>query len=344
MILYDKMYLSHKTHNMPESLSAPAPANIDPQSRIADPALPQAAGGVALAEAVSDETTTMVNGREYATNLPVGLDVFEAADYGLDRLEEAPLAPSKLDTIPVGRFSVSGTEEQADEFLTKKPVAVSRMIVARETDKGKVIELESFGSEAYDWRLQPDTSELMTALGYVIARNEAGYDTIAAVPTPETVKKAAADHGVQVEFFPEHGYVPGSKYLTAFKEGKYPASSGKSVQYKHDIEDDHLTAMVLGGEPLKEALSVAATAALETNDGSTIDTMSQSIDIFTATLRAVISSHSQLLGEAYGKESGRRTLKECGEACGIAPEVTAQILATAQAKAHTFNMPVRELD
>lgn len=331
---------------MTELLPAPAPAtgNVDPDLRVGGPAPGHGAGGLAVAEAVSNETTTMVNGREYRTNLPVGLDIFEVSSTQLDRLDDATFDPTKLDAIPIGQFSVSGTEEQLDEWFKPKPVTVSRPVAVRETDKGKVIDLESFGAEASRWRIEPGTSELMTALGYVVAKNGGGYDTIAAVPTPETVKKAAAEQGVEIEFFPEHGYIPGSKYLTAFKEGKYPASSGKSVQYKHDIEDDHLTAMVLGGEPLKEALSTAATAALETNDDSTINTISQSIDTFTATLRAVIASHSQLLGEAYGKESGRQTLEECGEDCGIAPEVTAQILATAQAKAHTLNMPVNELN
>lgn len=107
-------------------------------------------------------------------------------------------------------------------------------------------------------------------------------------------------------------------------------------------EDDHLTGLVLGGEPLKEALTQAAQAALD-KGGEAVADATGAIDNFTASLRSVVTAASPLIGEAYGAESGRRTLMAAGERLGLASETTEAILTQAQKTAETLGMEVQEL-
>ena len=77
--------------------------------------------------------------------------------------------------------------------------------------------------------------------------------------------------------------------------------------------------------------------------GDLVDDTAMGIDTFTATIRGVISTHHELLGEAYGLEMGRRTVIQAGERIGIPPEETLKILEQAQGAARALHMNVKEL-
>lgn len=313
---------------------------VEEQLRLPRPEDVHVAGAIALAETIdSDIRTIIVGSQVYETDLPAGIDIFEEPHSFKKPLHEA-LSPSALDELPVGIFHFSGETTEIDESFQNVTRSIEREIQVIETDKGKVIGVESFGKNA-DWRMQPDTGKLMSALGYVID-GEAGRARIIAVPTPETVKKAAQDIGVEIEFFPKDGYIPGSQYLQTYVDGKYPVAMGEASFYQHDIEDDHLTAMALGGVHLRDALKSASETAL-LKDEKTIDHVAQTIDSYTASLRAVVSSHSELLGEAYGDARGRTTLIDIGEEIGITAEATNAVIAEAQENGREYGLDVKNL-
>jgi hypothetical protein len=304
-------------------------------------------GAVLIAESVASSVRPIeLAGNSYTTDLPAGLDVFEEPPdtYGLTP-KNATLRPKVLDDIPVGEFSVTGSYEDTDDNFQKVMQPVTRPIAAYETPKGKVITRESFGqsSDPGDtWALQPGTAELMTDLGYVVDSLD-GNPTITAVPTPDTVQRSAAALGVDIKFFPNEGIIPGRDYLQAFADGKYPVSTGSASYYKHDIGDDHLTALAIGGEPLKSALISAATAALEKDDAA-VDAAANYVDKMTAILRTVVAPHTRIADEHFGTEKGRASFHDKAADLGISPEVADEIIATAQENGRKYNMHVQPLD
>jgi hypothetical protein len=313
-------------HQISQAETAPTPAD-----------LVLGLSHIALGE-IAPATVITVGSKSYDTTLPAGLNPFEEPKLYADPID-AHLLPRLMDDLPVGTRIISGTREVTDDLFGEptSPDTFTREITVLETDKGKVIPLESLGNQI-NWGLQPGTETLMTDLGYVI-----GEVGIVAIPTPETIVAAAALLGVEVKLFPEHEYIPGRLYLEAFAEGKQPVSTGASTTYKHDIEDDHMTAAVLGGEELKAALQEAAQLALAHNDPDVDDRVSQSVDAFTATLRAVIAPHDQLLGEAYGIDMGRRTLVNAGLQMGIPAETSNVILTASQRRGRDLGLPVTKL-
>lgn len=275
----------------------------------------------------------------YQTNLPPEITMY-TQEYADQDLEDAGLSPSELDSLPAGTYHTSGIKEvvDLDEGGVKQEPVVRKLEIV-DTDAGKAVTVESFSSNS--WHLQPGTEKLMTALGYEISQ-QAGHTEIAAAPTPRTVEGAAAKLGVEIAFFPQHGFIPSKDYLGAFKDGKFPVALGQEANYKHDIEDDHLTALVLGGQPLQKALSEAARHALSA-DEATMNNTTRGIDEYTATLRAVIAPHFELTGAAFGAEAGRHTLYDLGEQFGIPANVSEAVLATAQQNARAFDIPVSDL-
>ncbi len=293
-----------------------------------------------VAEDAATERTITVDGQEYQTNLPDGVQLI--TDGGSARyldLEQKPLLPGDFDALQPGTYFIRGEREKMDDFKPEpEMVPVERHIEVKESEFGKTISRESLGER---WSIEPDAAELMQTLGYEVVQTEHG-PRISGAPTPETVKAAAGLAGVDIRFFDDVETIQGSDYLQTIAEGQYPASTKSEIMYKHDIEDDHLTTMVLGGEPLKQALVVVAQNALE-KGGDLVDDTAMGIDTFTATIRGVISTHHELLGEAYGLEMGRRTVIQAGERIGIPPEETLKILEQAQGAARALHMNVKEL-
>lgn len=293
-------------------------------------------------EFIKHPRTVNVGAIECKTNIPEGVDIFSEDDSSLPA-ERASLKPAELDKLPPAEYFVSYEAEDFDDPSVTREI--KRKITLRNSDNGKVVSADSFRPGNDLWTVQPDTERLMEVLGYTVDKanpSSEGY-TITGVPTPETVKTAVGKVGVEIDFYQGDGYyIPGDRYLAAYAEGKYPVSIYDEKSYKHDIEDDHLTAMVLGGEPLKEALKGVAKEALG-GDKETIDHTAQYIDSFTATLRAVIAPHGELLGEAYGENKGRETLIEAGAEIGLTKEEVEEILTTGQATAERLSIQFTNL-
>jgi|GEM_PF-908422 len=286
-----------------------------------------------------------LNGKRCMTDLPVGVEVFEDVTEEMADITTVALAtlrPTALDTIPVGKFSVTGELETFDDNFQPITMTLNRPIEAAQTDKGKVVSTESFGKLQDEWKLQPDMGDLMEALGYVTETSD-GYRRITAIPTPDTIKRAASKLGVDIKLFPDDGYIPGIDYLQTFADGQYPVSTGKSEFYKHDIEDDHLTSMALGGEPLKSALRTVAAAALQQGE-AVIDDTARGIDSLTNALRGVVATSSEFLGSAFGKEASRATFQAKAANIGISAEVANEIIAVAQENGRKYNLHVQQID
>jgi hypothetical protein len=271
----------------------------------------------------------------YHTNLPEELDLFEDK---VSRPLQHPLRPTELDKLPVGSFFLSRQEEMEDDLGIKSTRESQRRITVFNTEHGKAIDASSFTGE---WSIGRGMGKLMSAMGYVV-KEDNGQETITAIPTPDTLKAATHDLGVEVEYIPDEGTISGRKYLGVYAQGKYPISTATESDYSHDSEDDHLTAMILGGDPLKIALKDVAIDALSKDD-EVVRIKTMLTDRFTATLRAVVAAHHELLGEAYGREQGRRTLLTLGKDLGLTDEVTGKILSTAQENARKFGLEPTEL-
>lgn len=281
-------------------------------------------------ETTIEPNRVVIAGQQYETNLSFANLPVSENPAGRDLC----LLPGLLDQLGTGTYNLNPVQDQSDddEF---KPYIPAKEINVFETDNGNVVGRESFSNT--DWFLGSGMKGIMTGLGYVIED-----DRIVGIPTPETLRHAAARMGIDIEFF-DAGYISGPDYLQAFSDRKYPVAIGTEGFYKHDIEDDHITAMALGGDPLKESLAAVSAEALGSEDEGVISSTARDIDTFTATLRAVISPHKDLLGEAYGETQGRRTFLDIAYRIGIDQETATQILATAQQNAHELGIPVTEL-
>ncbi len=281
-------------------------------------------------EATQPSQIVEFGGQSYEGHFPPEINLF-----GADPERGRPvLIPSALDSLTPGTYGLVAKREGGDdEFVSYSP---PRVVELRESGSGLVTGVEAF-KDRY-WYLGPGMSEVMAGLGYIIENEQ-----IVGVPSPSTLKAAAKRLGVDVALLDGVGDIKAPLYLGAFAEGKYPVATGNESDYKHDIEDDHLTVMVLGAEPLREALQDVARNAL-TAGGEFARAVTKGIDTFTATLRAVISTHRDLLGEAYGKEEGRRTYLETAKDIGIDEATAEGILRTAQENARELRIPVQELN
>lgn len=280
----------------------------------------------------------MIGDKVYETDLPEGIDPIGSPDaQGLEAevfLQRAMLIPQALDKIPEGEFVIKDRGSNSE-----------RKIIATATPDGMSINIDAFYGASINLHTG-DAHILMGKLGYaikhvVIDGFDYGY-RIVGVPTPETIKKAAAKLGVKIKLLTgrrgevEKGKLEYSDYLQAFAEGQYPVSVGEIGYYGHDIQDDHLSSMVLGGDPLKKALREAASSALKSRDEGKMKSATANIDRFTAALRRTLNENPEepdfQLNEAYS--SGREL--------GISDETIGNIMQTVRSKAKEFGMTVVE--
>jgi len=289
---------------------------------------------------VAPERPIVIDGRECQTNLPEGVQLIKSDYKGL---EGDSLIPNDFDALSPGKYYVHDH-------------TTYRSIIVRGNKFGKTISNESFWRGVIPWlsSVSEDALGLMQALGFDVESAADGRDpSITGVPTPETIKAAAGLLGVEIQLLPETNSISGTDYLRAFADGKYPVSTKEYHYYIHDIGDDHLPAMVLGGEPLKLALAeVAARAITEPHEPDNIDVAASAIDSFTFVLRVLVlrpqiilhrTVDGQRLDDGNSLENARRTLIEVGEELGLTAEKTQEILQNAQETGRTMGLKVREL-
>ncbi len=182
---------------------------------------------------------------------------------------------------------------------------------------------------------EPGGQKFLERLGYIFVNGQV-Y-----APSPATFKAFCGQQGVDVEIFPDKSELKAEEYLKAYSEGKYPIGALDSY-YSHDIQDDHITALLVGGPELQRSIQDAVIFKLK-HPGTVKEDLTQYMDEFTNTFRSVILPHGSL-GAAYGKESGRRTIKDYGEKIGISPEEIDKLIAIAQQRARDFGLEPKELD
>lgn len=182
---------------------------------------------------------------------------------------------------------------------------------------------------------EPGGRSFLEAIGYIFV-NDQVY-----APTPETFKLFCAQQGIQVEIHKDKSHLKADEYLKAYREGRYPVGA-LDYFYSHDIQDDHITALIVGGQELQQAIARSIETSLASGIMSAED-LTSLIDSFTASFRSVILPHGTL-GEAYGKEQGRHTLQKYVDSIGISPETMDKLIATAQQRAQTFGLTPKELD
>lgn len=283
-----------------------------------------------------DLRTETVDGISFRTNLPEGVWPFEPTQPGKDPTHpiHRPLLPSAIDSLPAGEFHIANPDIESAAF--------DRRIIITEEPDGKRI--NRIGSRSLV-KNAGNSEALMTALGNQFEKRvlDQGlgtevlkYGELKAMPTPETTRKKAAELGVDIQYFPDQGLINGKDYLDSFAHEKFPISTASAEYYTHDTRDDHLTAMVIGAEPLKIALRDSAQRALAL--GMDADKWAGDVDDFTAYLRGTVSPtyNSQIMG--YGPE----TLLSVGERIGIGTEKVEGILETARANAQKFGMELNQ--
>lgn len=279
---------------------------------------------------------------DYYTNLPQGIFPFEKTQPGEEPKHPSSrnFLPNALDSVPAGEFFIARptnlNPQVADERFDRK-------LVITDAPDGKRI------NRIFDGGLIKNigkTEALMTALGNEfevsvldegLESEEVRYGDLLAVPTPETASRKAAELGVNIKYFPDQSIIAGKDYLQTFKDEQYPVSTQSAEYFEHDTRDDHLTAMVLGAEPLKAGLSESAKLALE--QGTTEkewNDWAAGIDDFTAYLRGTVSptynTHNELI--PYGFD----TLLSSGKPIGLDAAVVTKIYDTARENAAKWGM------
>lgn len=261
----------------------------------------------------------VIDGFSVKTNLPEHSSLFDSSDTS-EHLFARPLLPSAVDAIPVGEYRM-------ESYYSDDPY-YDRVIIVSEDEEGKYVN----GMELGLFNNIGGSQKLMETLGYKLG-HKSGHDT--QVPTPNTLQKNARKLGVEIEYFPDQGLIESNDYLRAFAKGKYPVSTGNAKYYSHDTQDDHLTAVVLGGELLRDALQGVASEALA--EGMELDEYAMAIDTFTADLRGAVAPTNNDKHKFFAQE-----LRFVGRGLGFEDETIDAILETAKAKGREFGMDVRE--
>jgi len=118
--------------------------------------------------------------------------------------------------------------------------------------------------------------------------------------------------------------------------------------YGHDIGDDHITSVLLGGDVLRYVLSTVLESKFSSDGKSLVSEqelgeLAEGLDRFTQTLRAIVTPSSVTFGEAYGTERGKITLSNYGNMLGLSSETIAHVLEAAQQKAQELDLPLNDL-
>lgn len=266
----------------------------------------------------------VVGDQQFITDLPDDVEPFTA-----DATDATthPLNPRDLDKLDPGAYTIYFAGEDQIE-----PYVPARSIIMRSGPKGLVVDSECF-TPTFDDETGLDfpvgSEKILQALGYEFA-DDGSDPYIFGVPTPETLRKAAAEYGVEVEFFDEKE-IRSPEYLTAIAGGRYPVSY---EYFDHDIGDDHITAFLLGGALLKGNLQHVAQGALRL-DRAEQDRITAEIDTFTGLYRGAIAAGLDAPMSSGGK-TGREWVYESGARLGFTESEVEELLQVGLTKAEQF--------
>ncbi len=288
------------------------------------------------------------------TNLPLDVDVVSKLyDPSFSFQSKSDwLNPAAFDQLAAGIFTIR-EEAKADQHL-----------VISETKLGKVVGGLVLDRVWFSTDFSNVSAPLLQPFGYVISSDEPfrvsregailshDYEGdyklqhLAAVPAPETLRRAAADQGVRVRLLPDYGLIPPDAFLAAYAEDEYPVATGRFSEYHHDIDDDHITAIKLGAALLRTHLADAAQYAIGSKDSQLMGYTTSSIDSYTSELRSTIARHPLDVFDKTRMSDEKRvdSLVHTGRTLGIRPHITRRILKRSLEQAHDLGVPVRRHD
>ncbi len=268
-------------------------------------------------EQSNEERRVEIAGHSYTTNLPEGTYPFYEHG-GQGSLTEIELSPNRLDELTEGTYIVSETPADVSQTGTEP---YTRTIIIRQNEHGKAIDTKSF-SRPDLLGMDPSTAQYFSKLGYEFDDTLVnGKLTPSAVPTPETIKTAAKELGVDIEIF-EEGLISPTDYLHTLANGKFPVSGASESYYRHDASDTHLKVMLLGGTEIRSVLAEAASRALSAG-GSTVGEATGAIDMYTDALSDIYNE----LGYSHSSAI------ELGLTAGISQETTLELISIIQNRA-----------
>ena len=260
------------------------------------------------------------------------------------------IIPRELDGLAAGSYwtevNIPTDEYKSDVHSVPNHKTTKQTFLVKETPDGKVFETEDLLNQGWFVIRFADGTILLESLGFEITHPTKGRAYIEAFPTPETVKGKAKEFGVDIEFVPGMDKIKGKKYLSIFADGKYPVSTKTQDSYLHDVHDDHLTTMILGGDMLRNTLKTIASNALNepshdpNNPTQEIDNAAVFIDNFTANLREVISVRlgvNKYEPEYYTKQAINR-FEAAASLVGIRISQAYEILDSAVTRAKELGM------
>ncbi|MGZ6004989.1 MAG: hypothetical protein ACXWLH_02460 [Candidatus Saccharimonadales bacterium] len=245
--------------------------------------------------------------------------------------------PSALDRLSPGNYRVFSADVHGPTYYDDTPHGY-REIQIKETPAGRVVNLSAFKlSEAADTTYS--SGNLLRSLGYEV--DEDG--NITGIPTPATVTNAAAS--LDVEVMPvnaaNYGEIDPFTYINAFAEGKYPISVNSEELYVHDIHDDHITTLVLGGEPLKTVLKSMAKRASEMINNAPDENIRRSIAEKSADVIDTVTN--SLGGNVYSRPAATTSLSgmlEKAEYLGINETEINNIIEIIKENAQKFGIKI----
>ena len=159
-------------------------------------------------------------------------------------------------------------------------------------------------------------------------------------PSPQTFKRYCEQEGIAVKIMEDEDEIPPEKYIESFMRRTYPVGAKEMILYRHDIADDHITAILLGGRELQDAIAESV-ERLITEGGIPVKDIAGEIDEFTNIFRHVILPPSEEYSDspAYDKYRVRNFLKESGLL--IPPERVDELIVVAQERARNFGLEPR---
>lgn len=269
----------------------------------------------------------------FLTNLPPTVDLF--CD-GIEDITTDAINPRDLDKLAVGDYSIWFADSDQVE-----PYVLARSINLRNGSQGPVIDTASWAPHQNQtrqiyWTHMSENPVVLKLLGYEFSDNNDDLD-ISAVPTPQTLKKAAAKMGVNVVFFEEYD-IKSPQYLGELSQGNYSVSY---ANYEHDISEDHLLAFTLCGDALKLGLQAVANKALLL-DRPKQNLITKKIDYFTGMLSVLLCGlHSSWAAKL---SDDIQILNDVGGEIGLDQNTVDQILLAGGSKAEALGVSVPGLN
>lgn len=228
-----------------------------------------------------------------------------------------------------------------NRFIVVKTSTGIRFLVNSDNRGHIAPDLNTYRSETMDTPEQSPMTVFMERLGYMFVNNHV-Y-----APSPQTFKKYLEQEGIKVEFFEDEDEISAEEFVDAYARGSYPVGAKEMNYYRHDISDDHVVALMLGGEELQRTLAHYVKLARDKGEISLGD-LTNEIDNFTSIFKFAVLPPSASASDYPGyslsslhAKNVRNGLK--GFSLSIPDEKIDDLIAIAQQRAHDFGLKPRAI-